>query len=109
MKGKQIFLESAADAEMRAKKMREKRALMAIERSRANAAARRRLAEFYDIKYKEFCEITGFRYSADNLLKRILDGSETVLQQMDLYFSTRIERREQIPLDLPDLPRGGHE
>lgn len=105
MRGKEIFLESAVDAEIRAKKMREKRTLMAIERSKANTAARRRLQELYDIRYKEFCEITGFRYSPDNLLKRILAGSETVLQQMDLYFTTRIDRTEEIPLDLPELPR----
>lgn len=105
MRQKEVFLSSAVDAEIRAKKMREKRALMAIERSRANAAARRRLAELYDIRYKEFCEITGFKYSADNLLKKILEGSETVLQDMDIYFSTRIDRTEEIPLDLPDLPR----
>ena len=106
MRGNTVFPASQQiDAERREEKAKAKRTMMAIERSRANAAARRRLAELYDIRYKEFCEITGFRYSPDNLLKRILEGSETVLQQMDLYFSTRIDRTEDIPLDLPDLPR----
>lgn len=107
MRKKFCFMPSQKiDAERREEKAKAIRTLKAIERSRANTAARRRLAELYDIRYKEFCEITGFRYSPDNLLKRILKGSETVLRQMDLYFTTRIDRTEQIPLDLPDLPGG---